>query len=111
MTLRLLTEPLTPPPPAGVTVRVVNEQTGSRTAADENEAFRVFNFFRNEGLAGSAPANSRSVGFRTGTSIIKDKLFYFINAARKGTPRPACCRRIKATEASSRFPCLLLILK
>lgn len=63
----------------------------------------VYNFWRNEGLAGKTPTDveganreklaefsARTTGFRLGGPIIKDKLFFFVNAEiqRDETPQP-----------------------
>ncbi|MFK7922426.1 MAG: TonB-dependent receptor [Bacteroidia bacterium] len=74
----------------------------TRSGTNEIEA-SVYGFYRNEALAGKTPADDEDIertqladftaltsGFRVGGPIVKDKVFFFINAElqREETPQP-----------------------
>ncbi|MEL6843149.1 MAG: carboxypeptidase regulatory-like domain-containing protein [Bacteroidota bacterium] len=74
----------------------------TRSGTNEVEA-SVYGFYRNQALAGKTPADDESIeptrladftaltsGFRVGGPIVKDKVFFFINAEiqRDETPQP-----------------------
>ena len=82
---------------AGASINAVT-RSGSNTVTGS-----AYYFFRNEGLAGKTPTDNEEVdrtklpefssntyGFRVGGPIIKNKLFFFVNAElqREQTPKP-----------------------